>query len=72
MARGGGRGLFEGTFRFGTDSDEDKRDGDEPDIDLMVGFISPNGPLLVGVGCILKITFKSYSFIFIVLEIVTI
>ena len=47
LARGGGKGLFEGTFLFGTASDEGEMDGDnlalddfEVDFELCVGPLS--------------------------------
>ena len=53
LARGGGRGLIEETFLFGTQSGEDDRDGDRLEVVLMAGFKPSNGPFLEA-GCILK------------------
>ena len=47
LASGGGRGLFEDSFLFGTASDEVARDGDNPNIDLVVDFEFFSGPSLV-------------------------
>ena len=53
LARGGGRGLIEETFLFGTQSGEDDRDGDRPEVVLVAGFKPSNGPFLEA-GCVLK------------------
>ena len=55
LARGGGRGLFEETFLFGTTSDEDETDGDNPNSDLVVDFELFIGPLLLKPGRVLQI-----------------
>ena len=54
MASGGGRGLFEETFLFGTTSDEDETDGDNPNSDFVVDFKLFNGPLLLKPGRVLQ------------------
>ena len=53
LARGGGRGLIEETFLFGTESGEDEWDGDKPNVDLVVDFKLSNSPLLLRRGCVL-------------------
>ena len=58
LARGGGRGLFEETFLFGTTSDEDETDGDNPNSDLVVDFDLSNGPLLLKPGKVLQMIKK--------------
>jgi len=55
LARGGGRGLFEETFLFGTTSDEDETDGDNPNSDLVVDFELFICPLLLKPGRVLQI-----------------
>ena len=59
LASGGGRGLFEETFLFGTTSDEDETDGDNPNIDLVVYFELFNGPLLLKFGRLLQMIYEN-------------
>ena len=76
LARGGGKGLFEGLFLFGTASFEEEMDGDNPvKVDLDVDFEFFVCPLSGFLGTELKktnkipyildyffyVTFNSYS-----------
>ena len=61
LARGGGRGLFEETFLFGTTSDEDETDGGNPGIDFVVDIELCNGPLFFKPRMPLKLI-KTYKF----------
>ena len=63
LARGGGRGLFDGTFLFGTESDDEETDGDEPIVDdFEVDFELFVGPLSGFLGIELKIKMNSVIF----------
>ena len=63
LARGGGKGLFDGTFLFGTVSDEEETDGDEPIVDdFEVDFELFVGPLSGFLGIELKIKTNSVIF----------
>ena len=60
LARGGGRGLFDRTFLFGTVSDDEETDGDEPIVDdFEVDFELFVGPLSGFLGIELNIKMNS-------------
>ena len=54
LARGGGRGLIEETFLFGTESGDDERDGDKPNDGLVVDLKLSNTSILFRGGWVLK------------------